>query len=133
MVLFLDMTETNGDDQLLLEKVSNVVPPKEFEEFETFEALFQFLVNSLDDMEIVVLRAASAEELIVFKRIRDLMRDLQLLLVIPDRKPETLFLGHLLHPRYLSYEDGNFDDLVSVLEKMLERRRQQAFSDNLPG
>jgi hypothetical protein len=51
------------------------------------------------------------------------MRDVQIILVIPDRRPETLSLGHLLRPRYLSYEDGNFDDLASVLEKMLRKRQ----------
>jgi hypothetical protein len=123
MVLLLDTKETNGIHQCLLEKVKEVVPTSEVEEFHNFEALFNFLLGSLNHGEIILLRASSSEELIAFRRIRDLMRDVQIILVIPDRRPETLSLGHLLRPRYLSYEDGNFDDLASVLEKMLRKRQ----------
>ncbi len=126
MVLLLDMKKANGPGKCLQEKVTRVVPPEELEEFETFEDLFQFLHKLRNDTEIIVLRAFSSEELIGFRRIRDLMRDVKIILILPNRKPETLFQGHLLHPRYMTYEDGTFDDLALVLAKMLERRKQRS-------
>jgi hypothetical protein len=119
------MKKNNGVGKNLLEKVNKVVLHEEFEEFHSFEALFQFLVKSWDETEIILLRASSGNDLVDFRRIRGLMRDVQILLVMPDRKPETLVQGHLLHPRYITYEDGNFDDLAAVLQKMLNRKRPQ--------
>lgn len=125
MVLLLDTTQNNGADKSLLEKVRKVVASEQVEMFQSFNTLLRFLTSSVEDREILVLRPASAGELIEFMQIRNLMRDVQILLVAPDREPETIFLVHLLHPRYLAHEDGNFDDLASVLERILARRRQE--------
>jgi len=122
MVLLLDTINTNGTGKLLLEKVKKVVPPAGFEEFKAFDALHRHLVNSNQDDDILVLRATSREEIILFKQVLELLNDFQIILILPDRNQETVFLGHLLHPRFLAYDDSNFDDLASVLKKMLQKK-----------
>ena len=35
------------------------------------------------------------------------------------REEDTVSKGHLLRPRYLTYADGDFEDVAAVLEKIL--------------
>lgn len=48
-----------------------------------------------------------------------LLRRFRVLLVLPDQDPETIARGHTLRPRFMSHADGEFSDVVQVLEKML--------------
>ena len=54
-----------------------------------------------------------------FLLIRDLLADIPVILILPDRKKETIHLGHKLCPRFLSYTDSNFSDVALVLSKMM--------------
>lgn len=121
MVFLLD-TASDIIHKNLLKKVREVVPPTQLEEFHDFETLMQFLVSSLDEKQIMVLRVSSPEDFVDYRRTRELIRDVQILLVMPDHKEKSLSLGHLLHPRFMTFEDGDFNDLASVLEKMLQNR-----------
>ncbi len=121
MVILLD-TVSDLIHKNLLKKVREVVPPTQLEEFHDFETLMQFLVRLLDEDQIMVLRVSSPEDFINYRRTREFMRDVQILLVMPDHQEKSLSLGHLLHPRFMTFEDGDFNDLASVLEKMLNNK-----------
>ena len=51
--------------------------------------------------------------------IRHLFDNIKIVLILPDRKNETIVIGHKLRPRFLSYTDGDFKDIAAVLKKML--------------
>ena len=65
--------------------------------------------------------------------LRKLLSDLRLILILPDRDRDTVMSAHALRPRFLTYADGNLDDIAAVLRKMLGpkaaparlRRRQE--------
>jgi hypothetical protein len=63
--------------------------------------------------------ASSREDLEAILSIVELFYDLRIILILPDRKKETISKGLKLYPRYLSYADGDFSDVAAVLEKML--------------
>jgi hypothetical protein len=44
----------------------------------------------------------------------------QLILVLPDSKPESVHIGWKFHPRLLSYNDGDFHEVHAVMVKMFE-------------
>ena len=70
---------------------------------------------------IVVLFAADRQDLANFLSIRDFLNGISIILVLPDSENETITAGHRLRPRYISYADGNFEDVVAVLIKMEEK------------
>lgn len=69
---------------------------------------------------VMVLFAADRSDLAELIAIRSLFRDIRIILLLPDRAPETVSKGHSLMPRFLAYCDGNFKDVAAVLDKMLK-------------
>jgi len=106
----------------LIKKISRVLPQEQFAVFHTLDDLQHFLTNRPGDTEIVVLRAHSREDLVGFQAIKDFMHDIKILLIVPDRKKRTLDLAHQLHPRYVVESEGNFDNLILVVKKILQRK-----------
>jgi hypothetical protein len=65
--------------------------------------------------------AVSGEDLQGLFSIRDLFDDIPMILILPDRKRDTISKGQKLYPRFATYMDGNFSDLALVLAKMLKK------------
>ena len=110
----------NGVCERLQQKIEAVIPAENMEIYRTFEDLSERFHQPLNNLSVAVLLAASREDLQELLSIRDLITDVRLIAVLPDRKKETIAKGHLLRPRYLAYADGDFADVVAVLRKMLE-------------
>jgi hypothetical protein len=97
-----------------------VVPPERVEEYSTLESLSNGLRRPLLGRAIAVLLAASREDLSGLLSISDLLHDILVILILPDREGDTISTGHKLYPRYLTYADVDFADVADVLGKMLE-------------
>lgn len=113
-------TIKDGVWECLQHKVEAVVPVESMEICRTIESLSERLCKPLYGLSIGVMLATSQKELQELLIIRDFIIDFRLILVLPDRKKETIAKGHLLRPRYLTYADGDFTDVAAVLGKMLE-------------
>ena len=71
------------------------------------------------DNLIAILLSRHHWELIRIARLADRLRDLKVILVLPDRDPQTIALAHTLYPRFISYADNGLQDVRSVLLKMI--------------
>ena len=118
-VLFFAPME-NGVCKRLQQSIEEVVWLEYMEVYRTFEDLSKRLHQPLHNLSVVVLLATNREYLQELLSIRDLIMDVRLIAVLPDRKKETIAKGHLLRPRFMAYADGDFADVAAVLEKMLE-------------
>ena len=110
----------NGVCKRLQQSIEEVVWLENMEIYRTFEDLSGRLHQPLHNLSVAVLLATNREYLQELLSIRDLITDVRLIAVLPDRKKETIAKGHLLRPRFLAYADGDFADVAAVLEKMLE-------------
>jgi len=100
--------------------IERVVPKEKIEIYRSIGSLALRLRQPLDSSTIIVILAFNREELLNISSVRDLLTDVRLILIIPDRKQETLSMAHSLCPRFLSYIDDDFTDIVAVLDKMLK-------------
>ena len=87
--------------------------------FSTIEDLSTRLRRPRGDLILMILLISSRKELMEVLLIRDLLVDMSIILILPDRKKKTIDLGHKLCPRFLSYLDGDFSDVAMVLNKMM--------------
>ena len=78
-------------------------------------------------MTLAVLLTASREELQELLTLRPLMADIPHILILPDRDKETVAMGHVLAPRFLTDIQNDFQEIHDVLSKMLEK-----YSDKTP-
>ena len=110
---------SNGAGKRLQKVVEELVPKDRLEICRTIESFSGRLCRPGCRDAIAVLLAASAKELVDFLFIRDLLSDVRIILIVPDRDDATISRGHKLYPRFLSYMDTDFNDVASVLGKML--------------
>lgn len=71
---------------------------------------------------IAVLFTTKRKELLKIAGLFDLLRDVRMILVLPDRTPDTVAIGHGLFPRFISYADGDLRDVGAVLCKMISQQ-----------
>lgn len=119
MIFLLDSTKLVA--QLLEPKLHNRLPEVGLEIFSSFETFLQRMSAMLDNPIIAILTTDNREQLDQFKEVLKLFGDVRIVLILPDHEAETLRLGHRLYPRFVSYKDGNFDDLVSVIARMHDK------------
>ncbi len=115
----------SGKNQQSRERVLNIirglVPEKKIGNYTTVENLCNRLRQFRDDKMLAILMAATQEELVDVILIHDLLVDIPIILVLPNREKETISKGTKLHPRFISYMDSDFSDIQAVLEKMVVR------------
>ena len=49
---------------------------------------------------------------------RDVLDDIEIILILPDQNKDTVKKGMSLYPRFLAYGDSDFDDVSAVLVKL---------------
>jgi hypothetical protein len=113
---------SGGDDQntrRLEAAVHKAIPESQMEFFKRLDDFRERLRMPIEPDSIAVLLASNREELQRMQRLRALLTEIYVVLVIPDRKKSTIELAHLLLPRFLSQKKDNFTDLGKVLCKMV--------------
>ncbi len=126
-VLFYGAHE-NGIGLKLYQRLVRAVSPEAIEGFIDLDAFSKRLCLAPTCMSIVVLLAATREDLVALQSIKHLLEDTRILLVLPDEDAQTVRMAHELTPRFLTYLDGDFSDLSAVLRKMTGRS-EGAFSN----
>jgi hypothetical protein len=70
--------------------------------------------------DLIVLCPASLSTLQQLSRLRPLLvSNHRVVMVLPDRTPETIATGHAFFPRYIGFADGDLEDVFAVLARLL--------------
>lgn len=112
----------NGIVTKLQEAVGSILPKANVETFRSVTRLSERLHKPVLNFPIVVLLAMNKEDLENILAIQDLLLDSRVVLILPDKKEDTMALGHSLRPRFVSYRDSSFKDVRAVLGKMVNRQ-----------
>ncbi len=105
----------------LQDHIERVVPTRNLEAFHDFESLSRRLHCCLQNPAVAVLQAETQEDLTRVLSLGDLVADIRVILILPDRASETIKAGHRMRPRYMGYHDSDYSDVNKVLEKMLRQ------------
>ena len=114
---------TDGVGEQLKDILKQAAPNEETEVCRTIQSLAYKLLplRSVAEAQktVHVLVATSPEELDDIYSIRDLLSDLKIILVAPNRNHDTITKAHELFPRYLSYLDEDLNEVGAVFGKMV--------------
>lgn len=95
----------------------------------TFDTMKKRLRKPRHGLEIALVVVENIQEIASMEEIQGLVRDLRLVLVLPERNPHMVSQAHKLTPRFIAYADLGPEQIVAVLNKMAEpMRRQQVVS-----
>jgi hypothetical protein len=112
---------SSGDDQekkRLEAAVHTVIPESQIELFKSLGDFRERLRMPIEPDSIAVLSASNRGMLQQMQRLRGLLTEIYVVLVIPDREEGTIRLAHFLLPRFLSQKEDDFIDLGKVLAKI---------------
>jgi len=92
----------------------------EVETYETLEDFSRRFTQPLQDPSIAILLFTDCDELVETLPIRHRFQDTSLVLIVPNRDPETIALAHQLRPRFLTDLQNDLTAITAVVEKMLK-------------
>lgn len=118
MIFYLPAYEEKGEE--LLNRMIVELAPRKIETYRCFQDLRQRLQCPFPDIKVAVLLCMTKADLQEIFTLDELLRDLKIILVLPDDDTETIMKAHNLRPRYLSWLDHNFFDIVAVLKRMVD-------------
>lgn len=87
---------------------------------QTVASLSRRLRQPGNGVTIAILLTISKKDLGDILSLSDLLSDLRIVLVLPDRDKDTIAKGLTLRPRFLTFADSDFTELSAVLGKMLK-------------
>jgi hypothetical protein len=120
MSLFIYLSKLDDAGFRLQRIIGNLNCQDSIEIFYTFDG-FEFRVKtSFGNGDIALILASTLQDLNALVANRELFYSLKVVLIVPDRRKETISKGHLFRPRYLSFRDSNFSDVAQVLQKLFK-------------
>jgi hypothetical protein len=108
-----------GKPERLVYAIEKVVPSEAIRICHSVQSLSLRLCQPGSPPEVTVLLAATKKDLAEILSVKGLLTDLRLILLLPDKREDTVSKGHSLYPRFLSYTDGDYADVAAVLQRML--------------
>ncbi len=125
MKIFFCLPETySAAADTFEKKVARCMPKKDLQAFRDIEDLVWMLCRPGSRCDIAILVAPDQRSLNHYVAHQSRLKDVKILLVLPDREPATALMGHKLYPRFLSYLDNDPKEVVAVLKNM--RRQLQS-------
>ena len=100
--------------------VENAAHAAHTEVFSSIEDLAGGLRRVLFGDTITVLYAPRVKDFQALFSIKELLQEVYVLLMLPDRKESTISKGHILRPRFLTFVDADLVNVGLVLTKMIE-------------
>ncbi len=99
--------------------IKKEIPKEGLEIYHSVQSLSRSLHQPRYDVAVIILLATHYEELLDFLMLQDLFSDIHIILILPDRKKETITTAFKFYPRFISYVDSDFKEVALVLAKMV--------------
>lgn len=130
MKLLLYAPDKCRSGKRLQKVIEALVSEEDREIYRTIDSLTSGLRQPRHDPPLAVLVAESRENLSDILSLRDLLGDVRIMLVLPDREQNTIAKGHTLRPRFVTHADSNFVEMAAVLRKVLGNVNSSTFPGN---
>jgi hypothetical protein len=128
--ILLYLSHANGIGTKLLGIIEGLEVNEKIEIYRSVDSLAQRLRKPTYDIDISILIAANKKQLSEVLLIKEELRDIKIILILPDRESDTISGGHELYPRFVSYIDSDFKDVGTVLEKIIKNKHSEECTKN---
>lgn len=118
-MVFIVYESSSKSPENLKRILEPLVSKKQVENYCSIKDLRQRLQQPRKEELVGIFLPSSKEDLSNLLSINYLVRDIRIILVLPDRDDKTISIGHTLRPRFLTYADGDLSDVAAVMDKMM--------------
>jgi hypothetical protein len=105
------------DDAITLADVGR--PPEVHSDLNLFCDCFRAAAYTPD---LIIIMPTSFDELTALAAARDLFASIRTIVILPEREPPTISLGHLFHPSFITFDDDDFQDVALILKHLCSHR-----------
>jgi len=123
MDLIFYSTVAEGDRKKLEALISKFIPLESVSPYFSLAGLETRLKQPAVGEDLILLAPGSREELQKILGMAGFLGDQRIIVVAPDRQPETIATSHRLRPRFLAYLNDDWETLEAVLEKIFAGSR----------
>jgi hypothetical protein len=120
MQLLFYASKNDKSENRLEAAIRTAIPDVTIEHFTKLSGLRDRLRSIVEPDSIMVLAAVDRAELLKMQAFRDMLTEIFIILVLPDREKSTIRLAHLLRPRYISQLQDDFSELNQIVTKMVQ-------------
>lgn len=113
------LPKNGGAGEPILKLVAEVFGTENATICRTEMSLLKHLRQPFPEQRLAVFIMPAAKHLTSLADFEDLLKNLRLVLIVPDRQKETLITAHRFGPRFISSLEDDFDALAAVLRKMM--------------
>lgn len=106
--------------------------PSEISIHSKAKAFSEAVVEPGFDQRIILILAASSDDLAQILPFRDLLVNHPVILILPDSKKDTMARALSLYPRYIDYIQNDLKDVFPVLKKMVKKIHRQTEGEKKP-
>jgi hypothetical protein len=119
MASIIYIPSENDLGRRFLALLETAIPEKKFEICHSIGELSARLGMPFSNVKVAVLFALSRAEIMRVLSLGDLMADVKSIVVLADDDKDTVMKAHTLRPRYITWLDSDFSNVVSVLRNMV--------------
>jgi len=122
MKIFLYSHAGDPSGDKLSQQIKTNLPEAGMEVCRTIRDLSQNLRQPTEDSGVAVLLVSDQEDLKNIISLRHLFQNIRIILLLPNKEPETVAMAHQLRPRFLTDRNSDFVEVTAVLKKMFKER-----------
>lgn len=111
---------SDGIGNRVEEVICRLISREEIEVVDSFEDLLARLRRRIGDLSLAILLAPTLDHFRRVLTLEDYLEDTRSILILPNRKPQTMAEALRLRPRFLTFTDSDFSDLIEVIGRMLQ-------------
>ena len=126
MSLLVYAAKSDAVTRNLQQVIEEVVPKEKYKVCTSASSLSKRLQQPMNGLKFAVVLADSDQSLADIISLQELLVQLRIILILPDRNAGTFSKAHVLGPRFVTYADGDFEDVKAVLGKMVNSSRAGA-------
>jgi len=130
MIALLSPEVPDSNWTRLCNTVVKTIPLESIGIFQTLESFYNRIRQGRIDITAAVVFASNIQDLIKLQGIRGLISDMRIIMILPDAEEESVKMGHSFYPRYISFTDSTFEDVVAVLQKIISNTRKDSNPPN---
>jgi len=119
--------------KVLKDMVAKFGPKGKVDAYDSVSGLTERLRTPQREPTLAVLHVSDQDDFKSILTIQSLFGDIPIILILPDREPDTITKGHSMHPRYLGFKDNGFTDVQAVLARMMKTRTVRGQARLKPG
>lgn len=119
-IIFFDTGPVNSSLQDQLIKIEGFISQSSLHTYRSHVDLSQDLKSIKNSFSIAILKVHNDNELIELIGLKELLRNMLLIIILPNQQRSTMLLAAHLNPRYISNAEENIEEVGDVLKKLIE-------------